>query len=228
VSEAQLLVKSLTFNKSTGVFTVTYFNGTTYTIDTLLEKLAVNFDFDASTQQLVIILDDGTKKYADLSALITQYEFVDSDTLAFSVDANGKVTAIVKEGSIKEKHLQPNYLADIKTVQAQAEQQANRAEASADKAEQIETEVKQIQVDIDTTVNESLLAKSEEILESVKSYYERAEALYNSMYIDCDGETPMLRAKTIVTIDCGTPNTRVADDGIDFDGGTPMSRLLAS
>jgi hypothetical protein len=228
VSEAQLLVKSIAFNKSTGVFTVTYFNGTTYTIDTLLEKLAVNFDFDASTQQLVIILDDGTKKYADLSALITQYEFVDSDTLAFSVDANGKVTAIVKEGSIKEKHLQPNYLADIKTVKAQAEQQANRAEASADKAEQIETEVKQIQVDIDTTVNESLLAKSEEILESVKGYYERAEALYNSMYIDCDGETPMLRAKTIVTIDCGTPKTRAVDDGIDFDGGTPMSRLLAS
>jgi hypothetical protein len=133
-ADAQLLVRALTFDKTTGVFTVTYFNGTTYTIDTLLEKLAVNFDFDADTQQLIIVLDDGTKKYVDLSALITQYEFLDSDTLTFSIDKHGKVTAIVKEGSIEEKHLQPNYLADIKVEVEKTAKNASEALSSEENA----------------------------------------------------------------------------------------------
>ena len=37
------------------------------------------------------------------------------------MDSAGKVKAIVKEGSILEKHLQPNYLADVKTEVAKAE-----------------------------------------------------------------------------------------------------------
>jgi hypothetical protein len=225
-SEAQLLVKGISFNKSNGVFTVTYYNGTTFTIDTLLEKLAVNFDFDAQAQQLIIVLDDGTKKYVDLSALITQYEFLNSDTIGFTVNENGKVTANVVEGSIQEKHLRPDYLADIKVVQAKAQVNAEDAKASADKAEQIEAEVKQMQTDIDTTVNESLLAKSEEILEQVQNYYERAEALYNSLYIDLDGGNCAMRRVDILAVDCGNCATRVNDNGIYYDGGDFTTRLL--
>ena len=107
VSDAQELIKNLTFNRANGVFAVTYVNGSTATIDTMLEKLAVNFDFDEDAQQIVIVLDDGTEKRVDLSAFIRPIEFIDSGTIAWQLLDDGQVSAIVKDGSIEEKHLQP-------------------------------------------------------------------------------------------------------------------------
>lgn len=148
-SEAQLLVKYIEYDEDNGIFTITHYNGAKYTIDTLLEKLAINFDYDYQTQRLIIELSDGEIKYVDLSALITQYEFLDSDTVAFSVDGDGKVTAIVKEGSIEEKHLRPDYLAEIKVevAKAQASQEAaatseTNAKASESAAKASETAAK--------------------------------------------------------------------------------------
>lgn len=135
LSDAQALVKSVTFDRANGVFTITYFNGSTATIDTMLEKLAVNFDFDEDAQQLVITLDDGTEKLVDLSAFIKPIEFVDSGTIAWQLLDNGQVSTIVKEGSIEEKHLQPNYLADIKVESAKAELSANASAKSAEESE---------------------------------------------------------------------------------------------
>ena len=114
LSKANELVKEILWNEPVGVLTVVKMNGSKAVIDTKLEKLAVNFKYDPESQQLIITLDDGTVQNVDLSALITQYEFLESDTVAFELTSDGKVKAIVKEGSIEEKHLQPNYLADIK------------------------------------------------------------------------------------------------------------------
>ena len=146
-TEASKLIKNFELDKSTGIITLTYLSGATVTIDTMLEKLAVNFDFDEATQKIIITLDDGAVKEVDLSSFITEYEFLDSDTVAFTVDTNGKVVAIVKEGSIEEKHLRPNYLADIKVESAKAEASAIRAEqaeinavTSADNATQFVNE----------------------------------------------------------------------------------------
>lgn len=133
-TDAQGLIKSLTFNPSNGVFTITYFNGATTTIDTLLEKLAINFDFDEATQRIIIYLSDGTQKYVDLSAFIVPLEFIDSGTIDFQLLDNGKVTAIVKEGSIQEKHLRPDYLADIRVESAKAESSRDAAAQSAENA----------------------------------------------------------------------------------------------
>lgn len=138
LSDAQELVKSLTFDRSNGVFIITYFNGSTTTIYTMLEKLAVNFDFDEDAQQLIITLDDGTEKRVDLSAFIKPIEFIDSGTIAWQLLDNGQVSAIVKEGSIEEKHLQPNYLADIKVESAKAELSANASATSAREAKDSE------------------------------------------------------------------------------------------
>lgn len=126
--DAQTLIKSLNFNSDNGMFTITYFNGATATIDTMLEKLAVNFNFDEDAQQLVIILADGTEKRVDLSAFIIPLEFIDSDTIAFQLLNNGKVSAVIKNGSIEEKHLRPDYLADIKIETAKASSAAESAE----------------------------------------------------------------------------------------------------
>lgn len=133
-TEVATLVSDVTFEESTGIITITKKNGSRVTIDTQLEKIAVNFDYNPTTEQIVLTLIDGTKQYIDLSALITQYEFLDTDTVAFFVGTDGKVSAIVKEGSIEEKHLEPNYLAKIKVEVAKAEtsqQAAAKSETNA-------------------------------------------------------------------------------------------------
>lgn len=144
------LVKGVAYNNANGVFTVTYLNGSTAAIDTKMEKLAVNFSYDAADQRLVITLDDGTKQYVDLTSLITEYEFSNSNTISFTVE-NGKVKANVNRGAITGDMLQPDYLADI-TVQAkkaekgaadsalsaeESETAARRAEKAAEDAESI-------------------------------------------------------------------------------------------
>ncbi len=127
-TEVLTLVSDVTFEESTGIITVTKKNGSSFTIDTKLEKIAVNFDYDSVTQQIILTLIDGTKKYIDLSALITQYEFLDSDTITFIVQSDGTIKADVIDGSITEDKLQPNYLASIKVELAKA--QASEANAN--------------------------------------------------------------------------------------------------
>ena len=130
LTKANELVKEILWDESNGTLTVVKMNGSKAVIDTKLEKLAVNFKYDPESQQLVITLDDGTAQNVDLSSLITEYEFLDSDTIAFAIGSDGKVSAIVKEGSIQEKHLRPDYLADIKVESAKAVNSATNAKAS--------------------------------------------------------------------------------------------------
>jgi hypothetical protein len=155
LTKANELVKEILWDESNGTLTVVKMNGSKAVIDTKLEKLAVNFKYDPQTQQLIITLDDGTTQKVDLSALITEYEFLDSDTIAFELTSDGKVKAIVKEGSIQERHLRPDYLADIKVEsskavasaksagesETKAAKSATDAKDSADRAQEIENEI---------------------------------------------------------------------------------------
>lgn len=133
LTKANELVEEILWDESNGTLTVVKMNGSKAVIDTKLEKLAVNFKYDPQTQQLVITLDDGTAQNVDLSALITEYEFFDSDTIAFEI-VDGKVKANVKNGSITEDKLQPNFLADIKVESAKAVNSAKSAKESETKA----------------------------------------------------------------------------------------------
>lgn len=133
--EVSELFSDVAFDVSTGTITFTRKNGATVVFDTKLEKLAINFAYDPKAEKLIIYLDDGTTQEVDLSALITQYEFFSSDTIAFLIDSTGGVSAIVKEGSIEEKHLRQDYLADIKVESAKAETCAAVAGKSASEAE---------------------------------------------------------------------------------------------
>lgn len=150
-TEISELFNNISFDESTGVLTFTRKNGSTIRIDTKLEKLAVNFSYDAGNERLVITLDDGSVQYVDMKALITQYEFTESDTIILSVDSSGKVKATIKKGSITGDMLEPNYLANV-TVQAEsaaasaasasasaesAKNDADRAEDAASRAESI-------------------------------------------------------------------------------------------
>lgn len=99
-----LHIKGVSLNASTGVFTFTREDGSYVTVDTVLEKVATNWRYDADTQSLVLTLADGTTQSVPLSAFITETEFADSGQIAFSV-ANHVVTATVKAGSITDTML---------------------------------------------------------------------------------------------------------------------------
>lgn len=142
LTKANELVKEILWDESNGTLTVVKMNGSKAVIDTKLEKLAVNFAYNPQTQQLVITLDDGTVQNVDLSSLITEYEFLDSDTITFAIGSDSKVSAIVKEGSIEEKHLRPDYLADIKVESAKAVNSATNAKASETNAAKSATDAK--------------------------------------------------------------------------------------
>lgn len=124
-SDLLTCVSGISLNTTTGILTITLKNGTTSTLDTGLAKLAINFDYDddptsAHYQQIILEMKDGTYKYIDLSALITQYEFVNTSTIVWTIESDGKIKANVPDGSITAEKLQPNYLADVTS-------QANRA-----------------------------------------------------------------------------------------------------
>lgn len=133
--EISELFKDVEFDEGTGIITFTRKNGATITIDTPMEKIQTGIYYNPDTEKLVLPLIDGTSMEVDLSRLMKYDEFLDSDTIAFSVKPNGTVTAIIKEGSIEEKHLRPNYLADIKVESAKAEASVGAAEKKAKEAE---------------------------------------------------------------------------------------------
>lgn len=126
-AEAEGLLRSITFDPDTGVFTLTRQDGTSSTIDTLLEKVAVNFELVGGT--LVLTLQDGSKQQVDLSSFIDTYTFTDTDTVGFS--ASGKdIQAQVKNGSITAAKLDPQVTEGIAQQAAQAQAAREGAEAA--------------------------------------------------------------------------------------------------
>lgn len=174
IDDISSLVQSIIYKEDTGTFTVTKKNGESFSIDTKLEKLAVNFAYNAQTQQLIITLDDGTKQNVDLSALITQYEFLDTDTVAFSVDAAGRISAIIKDACIQEKHLQSDYLGNIKVEVAKANASQTAAALSETNAAKSAETAKSYAVGGTAT-------RENEDTDNAKYYKEETQKLYNAM-----------------------------------------------
>ena len=228
LTKANELVKEILWDESNGTLTVVKMNGSQAVIDTKLEKLAVNFSFDEANQRLVIILDDGSKQYVDLSSFVTPLEFKDGDIIYFSVVDGNLVSAGIKDGTISEEKLRPNFLADIKIKVGEAEQYRDQTRQFRDETEVIRNAVASDKKEIDDIIKNSLLNESQKILDAVQDALKQIQDLSNSMYLECDGETPQLRVVTLVAIDCGTPQSRVHDQGIMFDGGTPINRKIAS
>ena len=187
LTRANELVEEILWDESNGTLTVVKMNGSRAVIDTKLEKLAVNFTYNPQTQQLVITLDDGTVQNVDLSSLITEYEFLDSDTIAFEI-VDGKVKAIVKNGSINEDKLQPNFLADIKVESAKAVNSATNAKSSETNAAKSATDAKdsadRVQ-GIESEINKKLTMAEFDVNEDGELIY-TDNAAYNFV-VDNDG-----------------------------------------
>lgn len=137
VSADQLnnMVTDVGFNDKNGVISITKHNGTVLNIDTAMEKIAVNFEYNAQTKQLILTLENGEKQYIDMSALITQYEFKETDTIAFSIDSDGKVSASIKSGSITKAMLSSEVMSAITLSENNAAASAQAAAQSATNSE---------------------------------------------------------------------------------------------
>ena len=133
-SVTNLHIKSVSFNANTGVFTFTREDGSYFTIDTVLEKVATNWSYNATTQSLVLTLADGSTQSVPLSAFITETEFLNSNQIAFSV-SDHKVTATIREGGITEAMLSSALIAQLQGYVSDAAGSASDAAQSATAAE---------------------------------------------------------------------------------------------
>lgn len=123
------LVKTIAVDDETGEITITKENGTQTVIQTTLNKIAINFNYDYQTQELVLTLNDGSEARIDLSSLIQNNEFGDTDTINLSVSQQGIVTGNIVLHSITDEHLRQDYLADIRVAEANADASQQAAEA---------------------------------------------------------------------------------------------------
>lgn len=94
-----LYVADVDFETTTGKFTYKSKDGVTLkVIDTALEKVVVNFTYDRTHRRLVLHHDTGIPdEYVDLADLVTEYDFVDSDDLHFSVDGHTITATLVPD-----------------------------------------------------------------------------------------------------------------------------------
>lgn len=135
---ANNMITGFSLDPNTGVITITKYDGSTQSFDTALEKVAINFEYDEETERLVITLDDGNKQYVDLSSLVDNYTFSDSDVIAF--DVVGKdVSATIKANSITDSMIESEYLAKVRVAASEAVTSANNASISANAAKLSET-----------------------------------------------------------------------------------------
>ena len=154
-SDLLTAIGNVTFDEDTGVLTFTRKNGATIVIDTNLEKLAVNLDFDYENQRFVLYLADGTEKYIDAKSLVMQSEFVESGTVYWTVSSDGKVQADIKKGSITDEMLESNYLAKITQQADKATASANDAKTYADNARASADEASEINEESKTVLDEA-------------------------------------------------------------------------
>lgn len=156
--KAQDLVKTINVDTTTGIITVTKYDGTTQRWDTALEKVALDVRLDGT--EFVLTLADGTEQRVGLSAFIDTYNFLSTSSIAANIAENGSAKNIsftVRDGSITKAMMDQNLLNEIvgyvETAVKAAESAATSekasliakedAQSSADEAFTSETNSKQ-------------------------------------------------------------------------------------
>lgn len=126
-------VSDWTMDEQTGVITVARYDGSKVIFDLNIEKIPVGFSM-SDDGIITMTTEDGTQFTADIGSMIPVLTFSDSDSISVNVTGSGKnktYSFTIKNGSVTEDMLQPNYLADIKVESANA---AASAQSANDKA----------------------------------------------------------------------------------------------
>lgn len=122
-----------TMDETTGVITITKYNGEKVIFDLNIEKIPVEFSM-SDDGIITMTTEDGTQFTADIGSMIPVLTFEDSATIAVSVTGTGKnktYSFSIKTGSVTDAMLQPNYLADIRVESANASAYAQSANAKS-------------------------------------------------------------------------------------------------
>lgn len=126
-----------TMDETTGIITITKYNGEKIIFDLNIEKIPVGFSM-SDDGIITMTTEDGTQFTADIGSMIPVLTFEDSATIAVSVNGTGKnktYSFSIKTGSVTDDMLQPNYLADIRVESANASAYAQSANAKSVLAE---------------------------------------------------------------------------------------------
>jgi hypothetical protein len=122
-----------TMDETTGVITITKYNGEKIIFDLNIEKIPVGFSM-SDDGIITMTTEDGTQFKADIGSMIPVLTFEDSATIAVSVTGTGKnktYSFSIKTGSVTDDMLQPNYLADIRVESANASAYEKSANAKS-------------------------------------------------------------------------------------------------
>lgn len=163
-------LKNITYNDNTGIFTFTWWNGSTKQVDLNVEKIPVSFSMSPQGI-LTMTTADGTKFAADIASLIKLYTFNNSTDIHFNTvtDASGNktITAFIVDGSVTESKLQPNFLADCReavlnaqSAQSMAESANTAAQSAKDEAISAKEASEIAQSDAETSASSALLSKT--------------------------------------------------------------------
>ena len=105
------LLVATEYDKATGKFTFTKHDGTTTEVDTLLEKLAINFELvngeggEEGEKFLQITLDDGTIQKVNVTDLVDIYTGSNGENIVVTVGPDGAIGATLVDKSIKMSQL---------------------------------------------------------------------------------------------------------------------------
>ena len=130
------------YDEETGIVKLTRQNGEQIIFDLNIEKIPVAFAL-SEAGVLTMTTEDGTEWTADIGAMIPVLTFNNSDTVNVIATGSGENKTYrfeVKDGSITESKLRPDYLAEIKIESGNAATSAaNAATSAADAAASAKT-----------------------------------------------------------------------------------------
>lgn len=236
-------LKNITFNATNGAFTITRVDGSSYTIDTNIEKIALAVGYDSSTQELILYSDTAKTKVlarVSLAAFITEYEFLETSTIGFETESggklkDGKIQPFVKSHSIGEEQLQTGYLSDVKKYAEQAKTSEEKASTSAGFADQSKSWAvggtsKRSGEDIDNSKYYSLVAKAyaEEAAKGMK------KATTTSIgAVQPDNSTIRIDGNAVINVDLNTIKNTIESAFIaglrkDIEACVPMSMVSST
>lgn len=94
-----------TYDETTGVVTFKLYDGTNVEWDTLMEKIALDVEFDGETNELVFTMADGKETRVNVTKLADLYSGEETETTTTGVSDDNKVTVNIKEASLTMGHL---------------------------------------------------------------------------------------------------------------------------
>ena len=101
--KAELAIKSIALDSSTGILTITKTNGTTSTIDLPLEYMVEDGYYDSTTKNIVLELSGGTTIEIPAAALVNEYYGDESTVSLYTDTADGNKVKFKISDTYSEK-----------------------------------------------------------------------------------------------------------------------------